>query len=65
MIDVESLWLQLIEEGESDRLEAKEAQGGIGDSIMQSITSPAWVVVICCWASGKAIKMKQALCLLA
>lgn len=37
MIDVESLWLQLIEEGESDRLEAKEAQGGIGDSIMQSI----------------------------
>ena len=37
MIDVESLWLQLLEEGESDRLEAKEAQGGIGDSIMQSI----------------------------
>lgn len=37
VINVEALWLQLLEEGESDRLEAKEAQGGIGDSIMQSV----------------------------
>lgn len=34
---VQTLWERLTEEGETVQLEAKEARGGIGDSIMQTV----------------------------